>query len=183
MSETQTGVAIQYNARLAMFAYTAPYRERAVRLVVEHGSLPVASDREIIMRPDFTDKCAAAVVQAMNEIFGETASEPQPGPAPAPEFAKPVGIPFPLDDLGWHKFTESIDAYVFWADVEALKPVVCRAYASAKAPKTRDNIPTRTQVTARAWFKGDDGVAWYLLEDGSRVRAAHFTPSISVRKR
>jgi hypothetical protein len=181
MSETQTGVAIRYNARLAMFAYTAPYRDRAVRLVVEHGSLPVKDDRDIIMRPDFTDTCAAAVVRAMNAIYGETASEPVP--PPPSKYAKPVGLPFSLDTFGWHPFTKTINAYVFRAEVETLKAVVCRAYASNKAPKTRENIPVRTAVTICGAFKGDDGVAWYLLEDGSRVRASHFVTDIRVRRR
>lgn len=83
MSETETGVAQQYNARLAMFAYTAPYRERAVRLVIEHGSLPVAGDKDIIMRPDFTEKCAQATVRAMNAVFGSDSGTVDP-PAPQP---------------------------------------------------------------------------------------------------
>lgn len=184
MSETQTGVAIQYNARLAMFAYTAPYRDRAVRLVVEHGSLPVASDREIIMRPDFTDKCAAAVVRAMNATFADAATpEPAPEPEPDKQYPKPVGLPFTLGkDWGWHELN-GCPVFLYMAEVEALKPVIPRAYASGNAPKSGESIPTRTKFLVYGDCLLPNKQHWLFLKDGSRIQARHVTPSLIPRKR
>jgi hypothetical protein len=102
MSETQTGVAGAYNARLAMFAYTAPYRDRAVRLVVEHGNHILASDRAEIFTPDFTEKCAAAAVAAIEAVFGQVkAPAPIPDEPDEPVPTKPepaIGFPPGIDN-------------------------------------------------------------------------------------
>jgi len=77
MDEDETGVG-EDGFRLGMFAYTSPHRAKAVRLVVEHGNLSHQQDTAIINRPDFTERCAAAAVDAFTEVFGEPL--PQPGP-------------------------------------------------------------------------------------------------------
>lgn len=83
MSERHTGVGYQ-GYRLATMAYSAWSRDRAVRLVVEHGSLPT-SDISIINQPEFAEKCAAAAVAAVNEVYAVDTPAPQPGPEPEPE--------------------------------------------------------------------------------------------------
>lgn len=106
------------------------------------------------------------------------------GGAVVEKYTQALSVPFLLgEDTGWRKFTDTVDAYLFEAEVEALKPIVCRAFAENAAPKAAPNIPTRSKVTVYAWFKGDDGNVWYLLKDRSRVRASHFTPDIRIRKR
>lgn len=96
MSERETGVALSYDARLAMFAATASSRAKAVRLVVEHGGYrdtPATKD-------DFTAKCANAVVKAINGIYGTATSTP-PKPAdpkpvdPPPVVIKPSPVVYP----------------------------------------------------------------------------------------
>jgi hypothetical protein len=85
MSETQTGVAGQHRARLATFAYTAPHRDRMVRLVLEHGSLLMADDLAIIDAPGFPARSAQAALAAVNQVYnvtdtdGSEVEEPEPG--------------------------------------------------------------------------------------------------------
>lgn len=88
MSERATGVGGQ-GYRLATMAYSAPYRDRAVRLVVEHGSLPT-SDRDIILTPTFTEKCAKAAVEAVNKVYKVGSSTPKPPPS---KYATPGWVP------------------------------------------------------------------------------------------
>lgn len=185
MSETQTGVALQYNARLAMFAYTAPYRDRAVRLVVEHGSLPVASDKAIIMQPDFTQKCADSLVRVMDSIFGQAATTPDPAPEPPKdEYTNPLPVPFKLGiDLGWGYQLNGCPVNLFVTEVEALKGVVPRAWASAKAPKSAPTIPVKTKFSIYGDCITEDKKQWFFLEDSSRIEARSVTPIIKFRKR
>jgi hypothetical protein len=96
MSETQTGVAGRYRARLATFAYTAPYRDRMVRLVLEHGSLLMEADVQIIDTPGFPDRCALAAVEAVNQVYAISADIPPdeelPDPAPGEKHTLPEGM-------------------------------------------------------------------------------------------
>jgi hypothetical protein len=91
MSETETGVALEGNWRLGMFAATAGVRMKAVRLVVEHGGyLDVKQDQK------FFDACAAAKVRAVSSVLGIEVGKPDypapPEPEPAPEPAYPFGL-------------------------------------------------------------------------------------------
>lgn len=112
MSETQTGVASQYNARLAMFAYTIGQRERAVRLVVEHGALTNSQDSAIIHQDDFTERAADAYVEAFNAVFG-LVNQPIPT---KPKYAKRHAPKLPattyVDPQGnvWIKFNKTMVA-------------------------------------------------------------------------
>ena len=81
-SERDSGVAGQFNARLAMFAATARVRGKAVRLVVEHGGTEAAR------LPDFFNRCADAAVSAIKEMFpleGTVVIEPSPSTELPPE--------------------------------------------------------------------------------------------------
>lgn len=68
MGEEQTGVGSS-GYRLATFAWTSPFYDRAIRLVIEHGALDFASDRAIIEQPGFDQDCARAAAQAVNAVF------------------------------------------------------------------------------------------------------------------
>jgi hypothetical protein len=101
MSETQTGVAGQYRARLATFAYTALHRDRMVRLVLEHGSLLMESDVAIIDSPGFPARCAIAAVEAVNAVYKITLETPPdveelPEPAPGEKHTLPAGATLQL---------------------------------------------------------------------------------------
>lgn len=85
MLETQTGVALSYSARLAMMAASAPYREKAIRLTVEHGGTNDAS------RPDFFNRCAAAAVATTKSVLASYFETGSPDPVPTPD--PPTGDP------------------------------------------------------------------------------------------
>lgn len=83
MSERETGVALSYNARLAMFAATAPSRMTAVRLVVEHGGTSDAPARKY-------DLFAQAALKAVMEVFDLQAEQPKPDPKPSEPKPEPT---------------------------------------------------------------------------------------------
>jgi hypothetical protein len=87
MSERETRVGGQGD-RLGMFAYTARVRKRAVRLVIEHGGYRNAPALE----PRFAERCAAAAVKAVTEVFAERkrlTEKPQREPQDRPEVPHP----------------------------------------------------------------------------------------------
>lgn len=89
MREDQTGVGLK-GYRLAMMAATAPSREKAVRITVEHGGTDDAS------RPNFYANCARAAVDAVTEVMvarGAGGGSPAPNPDPVPEPEPPAGDP------------------------------------------------------------------------------------------
>lgn len=64
MSERDTGVAIEFNARLAVFGSTAQQQEKSIRLVCEHGGYfdpPAEQD-------NFTELCAIAFANALDQF-------------------------------------------------------------------------------------------------------------------
>lgn len=73
MSERATHVGADLGWRLAMFGYTAPARERMVRLVLECGN--IGADAAIINRADFPQRLARGVVNGIARMTGST---PQP---------------------------------------------------------------------------------------------------------
>lgn len=70
MSEKQTGAA-ESGGRLATFYYTKGLRDKAIRLIIEHGNL-LTSDKSIINTSDFPKKCAAATVKAIDQMYPES---------------------------------------------------------------------------------------------------------------
>jgi hypothetical protein len=68
MSERETGVGLD-GFRLAMFAATAPVRDRCVRLVIEHGGF----DDPLARQNNFTQLCAKAVADALDKVYGGAA--------------------------------------------------------------------------------------------------------------
>ncbi len=80
MLENQTGVGLPIsrggkNSRLAMMAASAPYREKAIRVTVEHGGTNDAK------RENFNERCAAAAVEVTKKLLGDRiGGEPNPDP-------------------------------------------------------------------------------------------------------
>lgn len=71
MSEKQTGAA-EDGGRLSTFYYTQSLRDRAVRLIIEHGNILSPSDMAIINSTGFAKKCAEASVRAVDQMYPET---------------------------------------------------------------------------------------------------------------
>jgi N-acetylmuramoyl-L-alanine amidase len=142
MSERQTHVGADLGWRLAMFAYTAPARDRMVRLVLECGN--IAADRAIIDRPDFAGKVAVGVVAG---IGGQPPSPTSPSARPFGQvgrFPSPQVITVTADALRVRK----------WA--ETSQPIVAEWQAG-------------TQFWATGWVIGeevDGNPVWWITGDG-----------------
>ncbi len=143
MSERQTHVGADLGWRLAMFAYTAPVRDRLVRLVLECGN--IVADRAIIDGPDFARNVAAGVVAGIASVDG-----PAPTPEPERTFGETGKLPVPqvvtvtADELNVRK----------WAETD--QPIVAR-------------WPAGTQFWARGWVIGeevDGNPVWWITGDG-----------------
>lgn len=85
MPESQTGVGLQ-GYRLAMPAYSAPYRMKSIRVTVEHGGTNDAS------REGFYARCADAAVLTVKTVLETRIDVPVPQPDPG-EPQPPEGDP------------------------------------------------------------------------------------------
>lgn len=161
MDEDQTGVAQQYGARLATFAYTAPYQARAVRLVLECGNHTVQPDRSIIFGPGFAAKAAAAAVAAVTKAYGLSSGS---GYAPA----LPIAGEVRPRHLGGELY---------------LLPSRRRWRAKEEAPQRQGPSPERPavatpikrgQVATFDYLCEGAGELWLVAKAGRYVRAEHF---------
>jgi hypothetical protein len=92
MLETQTGVGLPLskggrNSRLAMMAASAPYRDKSVRVTIEHGGTDDAK------REDFYNRCAGAALAAVKTVLADRLESGNPEPTPDPEPEPPTGDP------------------------------------------------------------------------------------------
>lgn len=172
MDESQTGVGQQYRARLATFAYTAPYHERAVRLVIEHGNHTHPLDRQKIFTPDFAEKCADGAVAAVNRVFAETAT-----PAPV----EPHPITWQRGDVGRKKLGNA-DAVAFLIEAKVMKPTKVRRGAATSEPVITELKEGRDVVLVGSVRPGPK--TWVLVElaPGKYGRAlrSSFAPPVPV---
>lgn len=174
MDERQTGVGGQ-GYRLGMYAWTSPQQSRMVRLVVEHGSHTQAADRAIIFQDDFSDKCAEAIGQAMQDVFGAV-EEPPPSPPPAPTQPPKHPIPGPIR-------TQFVNGVLFVALDEG--KTVKKTLARATAPREWADMaapffplrPKGSSVTLAYACIGTDDSMWFVLSSGERIPADAFTPA------
>lgn len=75
MPESSTGVGAD-GYRLAMMAYSAPYRDKSIRVTIEHGGTNDAK------REDFYNRCAGAAVSTVKTVLGTRIEQPSPAPDP-----------------------------------------------------------------------------------------------------
>jgi len=140
MSERQTHVGADLGWRLAMFAYTAPARDRMARLVLECGN--VLADRATIDHPDFSARVAAGVVAALGGV--------PPAPVVSPRFGEIGRFPAPQ---------------VITVTAEALR---VRKWAETSQPVVAE-WPAGTQFWATGWVIGesvDGNPVWWITGDG-----------------
>ena len=71
-------------------ATTAPHRDKAVRLTIEHGGTNDAS------KPDFFNKCAEASLRAVNAILADRIDTGQAGPIEPQDENGPGDVSVPV---------------------------------------------------------------------------------------
>jgi N-acetylmuramoyl-L-alanine amidase len=146
MRETQTHVGGDLGWRLAMFAYTAPVRDRLTRLVIECGN--IGADRAVIDAPGFADRVAAGVVRGIARVTGN-AGEVAEGPYPTFGTTKSLVAPR----------TVTVTA----------SRLMARVYAETSQP-VRVEFAAGSRFPVRGWIVGeavDDNPIWWILGDGS----------------
>jgi hypothetical protein len=142
MSERQTHVGADLGWRLAMFAYTAPVRDRLARLVLELGN--IVADRAIIDGPDFARNVAAGVVAGIGGQPTSPTPEPQVTFGEIGQFPVPQVVTVTAETLQVRK----------WAETD--QPIVAR-------------WPAGTQFWARGWVIGEaveGNPVWWITGDG-----------------
>ena len=148
MSERQTHVGGDLGWRLAMFGYTAPLRERMVRLVLECGN--IAGDAPIIGLPDFPQRVARGVVEGIASATGRS------GP-PSPATTPPFGT---LRDLREPRLTVvTVDALHVRQWAETTQPI-------------RATWRAGVRFWARGWVIGEavaGNPVWWVTGRGTRT--------------
>lgn len=144
MSERQTHVGGDLGWRLAMFAYTAPARDRMARLVLECGN--IGADRAIINGPGFAAQVAAGVAAGIAAVDGRSPERPAPDRAFGQQgtFAAPQVMTVTVPTLRARK----------WA--ETSQPVMAE-------------WPEGTQFWATGWVIGEaveGNPVWWVTGDG-----------------
>ncbi len=89
MLENETRVG-ENGSRLGIMTTTAPHRDKAVRLTIEHGGTNDAS------KPDFFNKCAEASLRAVNATLADRIDTGSPGPLPQDENQAGTGEDVPV---------------------------------------------------------------------------------------
>lgn len=152
MSERQTYVGADLGWRLAMFGYTAPARERMVRLVLECGNIRADSHR--IFSDAFPGQVARGVVLGIDEIAG--------GPLPAP-------VPDPDDTLPpFGTMRDLEDSRTVRVTVPVLR---ARLYAETSQPILAE-WPRGHRFSARGWIIGErieGNPVWWVTGSGKET--------------
>jgi hypothetical protein len=100
MRERNTGVGLEKKSRLGMLSATVTVRNKAVRMVIEHGG---TNDPKRI--PDFAGKCARAALLAVNTEFVGTGT-------PDPETpVDPIVYPFGMNRQTIDKLFGTVAAF------------------------------------------------------------------------
>ncbi len=147
MSERATHVGADLGWRLAMFGYTAPARERMVRLIIECGNID--ADAAVIDRPGFAEAVARGVVAGIARVG-------RPAPSHAPVYP-PFGTVVRLRD-----------ARLVTVTVDALN---ARQWAELDQP-VRGVFLRGRRFWACGWVIGvavDGNPVWWITGKGSRA--------------
>jgi hypothetical protein len=148
MPENQTGVGLQ-GYRLAMMAYSAPWRDKSIRITVEHGGTNDAQ------REDFYNRCANAALVTVKSVLG-TRIDPAPQPEPEPEPEPPTGDPGSPPLVAF--LFGSANGYAFDANGPVSKLWLERGDKTGQWPRLVD-------------VREDNGEKWFVFGDGSVVSA------------
>lgn len=153
MSERRTHVGADLGWRLAMFGYTAPARDRMVRLVLECGN--IIGDAAIIDGPHFNAQVGAGVVEGIARAYGFAT-----GPEALPDVSGPVYPPF--GTIG-----ELASPRLVTVMVDSLN---ARAWAETSQP-IRGVWKLGRRFWARGWVIGESvngNPVWWITGKGAK---------------
>lgn len=149
MSERQTYVGGN-GYRLAMFGYTAPVRDRMVRLVLELGN--IRGDAAIIQAPGFYDRAAAGVLAGIERVLGNS---------------KVIDLPRPkIPAFG--TITQLTRGVLVNVTVDALN---VRKWAETDQPIMRV-LNRGNSFYARSWIVGEEvsgNPIWWIMGSGAKT--------------
>lgn len=179
MSEKQTGVYIQFRARLGVFRDTARFNERTTRMIFEQGAHDNPRDRQIMDSPGFLRKQAGAFLEAVGLFLDK--ESPGWHTSSAPVY---TGSEFKIKaeaaiGLTWEEILEAQDSicvagtnFTFEArKMRARRAAVCRTDTSDDAGQTRKKLAIGETVSVV--FKGVvDGKGWRVSKYGTCIRSS-----------
>jgi hypothetical protein len=166
MGEKETGVGID-GFRLAMMAATAGSRDKAVRLVLEHGGYNQSHGKNFSL-------WAKAAVAAVNEVF-EVADDGG-DVEPPPSYADPMPITGLSvdDDPDTARAIQELfgEQYTYVDDeVEAVRDTPRFQYADPTSDHIGPVIPKGTRFNVKFLVDTDEHGQWYVTKWWTRVRA------------
>lgn len=186
MSETETGVGLD-GFRLAVFAYTAPHRARAVRLVIEHGGTADPAARRFA---DFAKTAADAIEAVYGKPSGTPTTTTTAPPKPPSKYAAPI--------TGWmgddapgkrtdHTITVTVDGkeervkvFALERPYEALRGTYRLQGPDIRGPKVGPKLDVRERFTG-SYFAVVGSSRWVVTPAGSWLSASALTPRVAVR--
>lgn len=166
MSEKQTHVGADLGWRLAMFAYTAPIRDRMARLVIECGN--IVADRHIIDSSDFPQRVARGVVAGIALAVDQDATKP-----PAPVTFPPFGTRRELASPRQVTITASMLRARAWAETD--QPIRAEFAAGSIVPARGWVIGETVAGNPVWWIVGDPGMhdrGWRIWSGGTDLSGA-----------
>jgi len=159
MSEKQTGVGADLGWRLAMFAYTAPVRDRLVRLVLECGN--IVADRATIDRAGFPEQVGRGVVLGIAATLGLDTE------LPVPVMFPPFGTSRTLQATHPVKITVPLLYARKWA--ETSQPVQAELAAGSVVPVRGWVIGEAVAGNPVWWIVGECDQGWRMWSGGTDV--------------
>jgi len=179
MSEKQTGVYIQFQARLGVFRDTAPFNEKTTRMIFEQGAHDNAHDRQIMDSTGYLQRQAEAFLTSIGLFFD--AITPGWHATKQPTY---IGSQFKVKaekatGLTWDEILHAqdpikVDGTTFNFEAKKMKArraAVCRADTSDSAGQTRKKLSLGENVNVV--FKGTvDGVGWRITKYGTCLRSS-----------
>lgn len=147
MSEKGTHVGADLGWRLAMFGYTAPARDRMVRLVLELGN--IRGDRTVIDRSDFNANVGRGVVEGI---------------------ARAIGTSAPVSTVSWPPFGTQRDLVAPQLLTVTCDVLNARQYAQLNQP-IRGVWKEGRQFWVRGWIIGeevDGNPVWWITGKGNK---------------
>lgn len=179
MSEKQTGVYIQFAARLGVFRDTAIFNEKTTRMIFEQGAHDNAHDRAIMDSAGYLQRQAEAFLTAIGLFFDATAPGWHTSSAPAYTASLFKTKAEKTTGRTWTEILEAQDpveidgaTFAFEATkMRARRAAVCRADTSDTSGQTRKKLAINE--TVNVVFKGKvDGINWRVTKYGTCLRAS-----------